>query len=492
MSKLSADEFFKLPNAKRPDRRKILLDAINSGKSLEVYISGNKESVLLFPKAKNTSAIKQIQSLKLGDKISFNSIRLKASDNKEYKISDLKKSKDFGGGGGSRGGSDLTSLTESGQCYIASLVFNIKKKAIQWEDLNYDDIKEAAKYVDTGKTTLDDVLEQSPPEWVQSYVKVANHLFKNYKMKSGKKVYFHRDSAFHQKVFKFKKEVMDADKASKTPQAPGSFGDDKWNPGDIWMTTFGLSASSLPNLPTDSWSSINKKIYELAGKGNPATRELLGVSLKKIERTVRDSEYNIPGTKNKSYDFKGFMVSPENLRAGQIPFFSSIDCYLYIGDGRVQFRATSGSASKPSWQGEISGSTAAGGKVGGGNVNIYLKNNFKKGIFDSSETELVNSVKTPAFWKDFYGMYTKLFTNPTYKRFNKSKLTDKVSEADFKRMAYARAKETDSFIISKYMCMKMIDVMMSNPQKVDSFATDIFLYGASNTNQSSYFIKIYE
>jgi hypothetical protein len=40
--------------------------------------------------------------------------------------------------------------------------------------------------------------------------------------------------------------------------------------------------------------------------------------------------------------------------------------------------------------------------------------------------------------------------------------------------------------------MKMIDVMMSNPQKVDSFATDIFLYGASNTNQSSYFIKIYE
>ena len=121
-----------------------------------------------------------------------------------------------------------------------------------------------------------------------------------------------------------------------------------------------------------------------------------------------------------------------------------------------------------------------------------LKNNFKKGIFDSSETELVSSMKTPAFWKDFYEMYTKLFNNPTYKRFNKSKLTDKVSEADFKRMAYARAKETDSFIISKYMCMKMIDVMMSNPQKVDSFATDIFLYGASNTNQSSYFIKIYE
>jgi len=56
----------------------------------------------------------------------------------------------------------------------------------------------------------------------------------------------------------------------------------------------------------------------------------------------------------------------------------------------------------------------------------------------------------------------------------------------------ARAKETDSFIISKYMCIKMIDVLMSDLTKLDSFSTDIFLYGASNTNQSSYFVKIYE
>jgi hypothetical protein len=68
----------------------------------------------------------------------------------------------------------------------------------------------------------------------------------------------------------------------------------------------------------------------------------------------------------------------------------------------------------------------------------------------------------------------------------------KVSETDFKKMALARAKETESFIISKYMCMKMIDIMLSKPQKLNDFATDIFLYGASNTNQSSYFLKIYE
>jgi hypothetical protein len=487
-AKLTADEFFKLPSPKRPDRRKVLIGAINSNKSLEIFVSGNKEALMVFPKTKNTTALNQLQSMKVGDKNTFNAIRLKGSDGKDYKISDLKKSKDFGGGGGSRGGSDLTSITESGQCYIASLVFNVKRKEITWESLNLTDIKEAAKYVDTGDTSLEDVLEQSPSEWVRSYVNVANYLFKNYKMKAGKKVYFHRDSALHKKIFKFKKTVLDKDKASDTPQAPGSFGDDKWNPGDIWMTTYGLKAESLPDLPTDSWSALNKEIYRLAKE-----KEVLGVSLKKIERNVKSDEYNIPGTKKQSYKFNGFMVSPENLKQGQVPFFSSIDCYLYIGDGRVQFRATSGSASKPSWQGEISGSTAAGGKIGGGNVNIYLKQNYKKGLFRESETELVTGMNTPTFWKEFYEMYVKLFDNNTYKKYNKGNMgSTKVSMEEFKKLAIARAKETDSFIISKFMCMKMIDIMMSNTNKLDEFATDLFLYGASNTNQSSYFVKIYE
>jgi len=236
MAKLTADEFFKLPNPKRPDRRKVLLDAMSMGTSLEVILSGNKESRMIFPKDKNANAVRQIIALKFGDKAGFSAIKLKGADGKDYKISDLKKSKEFGGGGGSRGGSDLTAITESGQCYVASIVFNITKKPIKWEDLTLENLKEAAKYVDTGKTSLEDVLEQSPSEWVKSYVMVANLLFKDWKMKPGKTVYFHRDSKLHQKIFKFKQACLAADKASSTPQAPGSFGDDKWNPGDIWMT----------------------------------------------------------------------------------------------------------------------------------------------------------------------------------------------------------------------------------------------------------------
>ena len=489
MAKLTADEFFKLPNPpKRPDRRKILIDAIQGEESLTVVLSGNREVRMIFPKAKNVNAVRQITALEFGDKSGFDAIKLKGADGKDYKISSIKKTEEFGGGGGSRGGSELTDITESGQCYIASLVFNIVKKPIAWKDITLEDLKKAAKYVDTGSTSLDDVLEKSPSDWVQSYVKVANLLYKDYKMKPGRPVYFHRDSKFHQKIFKFKQECLANDKKSDTPQAPGSFGNDKWNPGDIWMTTFGLSENTLPDMPTDSWSSLNKTVYKFA-----QDKELLGVSLKKIERQPKAEEFNKPGTKKQGYTFNGFIVSPERLKQGQMPFFSSIDCYLYIGDGRVQVRATSGQASKPSWQAEISGSTAAGGKVGGGNVNIYLEQNFGKTIFKNSESEIVSSVNSPAFWKDFYSMYSKLFDNPTYKKYNKGDMGQtKVSETEFKKMSIDRAKETETFIVSKYMCMKMIDIMMSKPQKLNDFATDIFLYGASKTNQSSYFLKVYE
>ena len=493
MAKLTADEFFKIPTSKRPDRKKVLLDALNSGKALEVYVVGNKESLMVFPKAQNTTTIKQIEKLEAGDKTTFNSIKLKGQDGNFYKLTSIKKSKEFGGGGGSRGGSDLTAITESGQCYFASIAFNVKRGPISWDDITAENLKESSKYVDTGSTSLDTIAEQSTTEWIHSYILVANFLFKNYKMKSGKRVYFHRDSAFHKKIFSYKSIVHKNDKQSDTTQAPGSFDNNKWNPGDIWMTTYGLGANDLPDLPTDSWSSLNRKVYEMAGSGSSMNRELLGVSLKKIERTPKADEYNASGDKKHSYSFKGFIVSPERLSKGQIPFFSSIDCYLYIGDGRVQFRATSGISSKPSWQGEISGSTAAGGKIGGGNVNTYLKNNFGEGIFINSESEIVNKINSPSFWNEFYSMYENLFDNPTFKRYNKTTMgSEKVNKDEFKKLALARSRETETFIVSKFMCMKMLSVMFSNVRKLDDFTTDLFLYGASNTDQSSYFIKIYE
>ena len=63
------------------------------------------------------------------------------------------------------------------------------------------------------------------------------------------------------------------------------------------------------------------------------------------------------------------MSSYEGFRFGKVgDFFSSQDIYMYMSGQEVQFRTFSGDSA---WQGEIKGASAAGGKIGGGNVNFY-------------------------------------------------------------------------------------------------------------------------
>ena len=61
-------------------------------------------------------------------------------------------------------------------------------------------------------------------------------------------------------------------------------------------------------------------------------------------------------------------------------FFNSIDCYLYGSTCLIQCRCMD---VFKSWQGEISAVAAAGGKIGGGNIDFFLKDVFDKNMFGS-------------------------------------------------------------------------------------------------------------
>jgi hypothetical protein len=76
---------------------------LRTAKLLKLFFREIKYHLCFFPKAKNINSVKQIIGLKFGDKTGFSAIRLKGADGKDYKISDLNKSKEFGGGGGRRG-----------------------------------------------------------------------------------------------------------------------------------------------------------------------------------------------------------------------------------------------------------------------------------------------------------------------------------------------------------------------------------------------------
>lgn len=421
----------------------------------------------------------QIIKLKIADKKEFtlnNGAKIKGTnwDEKTYtlfvgtrKISlkEIKKDPDFGGGG-SGAGADVTAIVECGQALVCSLIYNMIKKEIKWEDLTYEGLQKAMQYCYLTET-LDTIIERSPPEWVQSYVKSANILYRNYKM-SGTPVYFHRGSKFMNEVYSGKKIVFDADKKSDKPQAPGSFSDDKWNPGDIWMTTL----KTVPSISTDSWASLNKDIYDLA-----QAKKLVGVSLKKVGGSAHIEEYNALSTKQtKEYRYASFRVTSASERGPLPPFFNSIDLYMSIGDREVQFRATSGEAS---WQGEIKGATAAGGKIGGGNVNFYLKKYVGEGLFNKSEDEVLKFVKTKDFFNEFYALYKKHFDGKI------------LPYEEFVMNANAKQKDSKGYLFSKYMNMKFIDIFLSaNTSTRNKIATDFVRYAASNTDQSSFFVKI--
>jgi hypothetical protein len=206
-------------------------------------------------------------------------------------------------------------------------------------------------------------------------------------------------------------------------------------------------------------------------------KKLVGVSLKKVGGSAHIEEYNALSAKQtKEYRYASFRVTSASERGPLPPFFNSIDLYMSIGDREVQFRATSGEAS---WQGEIKGATAAGGKIGGGNVNFYLKKYVGKGLFDKSEDEVLKFVKTKDFFNEFYALYKKHFDGKI------------LPYEEFVMNANAKQKDSKGYLFSKYMNMKFIDIFLSaNTATRNKIATDFVRYAASNTDQSSFFVKI--
>ena len=398
------------------------------------------------------------------------------------KISQLFKDDLFGGGGGSGGGAEDTKYTESGQCYFNSLCFNVLNRPLTRNDTSLENLKKGARFVQATKT-VEEFYKKGPDDWIENevYIKTANILFNNYKTKFKRPVYFHRGSKFMNDIYLAKQEVqkyelIQARKSGKIPQAPGSFSNDKWNPGDIWMSDFPPNTQPLKIFK--DWSELNQAVLTEAGELRSREANLLGVSLKKIGGSANLQKYNLPKRVNNiSVPYKGFIFGKNG------DFFSSIDMYFKLGLGEVQFRAFS---STSAWQGEIKGAAAAGGKIGGGNLNYYLEKHLGKSIgagkgLSWKETSY-NQVKLPAMY-ELYKKYNNMQMSP----FNKNSYPV-VSYSDFE----SKVKDKSSFIFSKNMCLLFLDSFLSaNSSKRDIIATEIIRYAASNTDVSSFFVKVY-
>ena len=216
---------------------------------------------------------------------------------KEINYSGVFKDPEFGGGRGSGGGADDTKYTESLQCFYCAYVFNIAKKKIA--HASPADLEKAKRFADTTET-LESCLKNGPALWLETdvYIKTANRLFDEYGRKMISPVYFHRGSNFMNRVYGAKSACHKIDKATESPQAPGSFSNDKWNPGDIWASTFPTTGDPLKE-SVSNWGELNNKVEQLAKEG-----KLLGISLKKVESPRANyQQYNATGALVGEYKF---------------------------------------------------------------------------------------------------------------------------------------------------------------------------------------------
>ena len=499
-------------------------------------------------------AFNQINGLKYSD-IPEGLIFRNAKDKKELiRLSGIEKTTELGSGKGSGGGAEATAQTESMCCYFAAYLFNGPLTQFDLSE-NYEKVlKTFYGSKGTGKEYVhayhqsryelskkDKGLWDKAPtdnEWMQTYMATANKIKSSATQFTKKPVYFHRGSPFMDSIYAKKKKcekhnkdlVKSGDSPQSLKESLTSFSNDKWNPGDIWISTNQPTKEPFTwEAPTVSkgsqkhicdWPNLQESVYQSAMKG-----ETLGISLKKTGSSAKLGIFNLPKslyslipTKYVGYKF------------GSGDFFNSTDVYLQFSDGKMQYRPTD---STKSWQGEIKGTKASGGKAGGGATNYYIE--LRNG--DSSSIGPTKSKKESGTWSEkkgkvttgekqqlykFYELYNKkgIDSKKTSVKFAKGKAKnpyvalsndfdrgeegnkfftytskkDTVSEYDFMILGDGYTSKGNnaaaSFWFGKYMALYLVDAL-HKPGDNNGFAKNIVRYAQSSIdNVSSYFWKI--
>ena len=182
------------------------------------------------------------------------------------KLTQLAKSKVFGGGvGGAGAGTADTERNEShNACMMKAMVDN------PGHDLSYyDDEVIAQAYKDNGTSNVsantDKILETPENWWASSYY-ITKYLIS--KKLIHKNMEFHRGSKEMIKIYAMKNLAF-----KNSGFAP--LKDDKWNPGDVWAIQKGFN---LDKLNTMSIHGFNKSLIAALQK-----REIVGISLKLVK-----------------------------------------------------------------------------------------------------------------------------------------------------------------------------------------------------------------
>jgi hypothetical protein len=277
----------------------------------------------------------------------------------------------------------------------------------------------------------------------------------------------------------------------------------KFNPSDIWIIENNFNFDEYCEKFEKTFK--NKMSFEqlrVLMEELFDSKKMIGLSLKKYSDKNKDYIQIINHSKieNPKIKFKRFYVKNTKLT-------NSIDVYVEFESnsvsGDIQFR----DFSSWTWQGEIKGIEANGGKIGYNILSNVIKTNF--GDFPSSEDiskmfinfnkEIKNIKNDKNIYNSlsdiskkefdiFYNTYnnSKKYVEGINQNYTVESLCDEIYNSTW------RTKMTNQ-IRSKYAGLKMVEIVYKGSYDkniMDNICSDIISYASSMTMDSSVFIKI--
>jgi hypothetical protein len=347
-------------------------------------------------------------------------------------------------------GSEITAFAESLQAYACATRQFLGRDLTDISEITNKTTKDAVC-----DRTLDDSIKFLNEKWYHSVIVTANKIFEDVPgAKSGQKYEFYRGGNFVNQIY---------DNWRVFKKGSGLTQDDKWNPADIWMVRKGFKLKTK----FDTLIEYNRYIFD-----EFANKNLIGISLKLVPKGQPTSKIFNDG-KPPAAKFTGFKLG--------MNMFDSKDIYIQFTadgkDGEIQLRNFSSRPVVSSWQGEIKGKTAAGGKIGGGNViqaalesgvlrtDITVPNTFNSQIQKPSEQT----------FKKFAMMFKELSGSRT-------KIDDLIRETK------SAHKIDKTWWMSKYLSISFC-YGIQKKKKEDQVTKWLFKYGSSASSNSSIFIK---
>jgi hypothetical protein len=367
----------------------------------------------------------------------------------------LKKSKAFGGGVSGAGGGTLnTAIVESTQClWIASMLHEGLTNPIE----HYTDevLKKHKKYIDVGKTSMDQMLAVDDSWKTSSYLSAKYLIVNGYVNKNQK---FHRDSKTMNAIYSAKNDAFKNNNM-------GKFKDDKWNPGDIWAVD---TSFSIKELDTSTVKQLNRSILD-----GFVSRRCVGISLKKVNKKAKAKEFNV----KLPPDVADHKIVSTQLSSNKGTFWSAKAGQVNYDEGKIAIMANSSMGTNKM---EILGKTARGGSIGWGVIIDSAKFVFGRKMRPHAQIKRLALGITKKKDKRARSVFFKMI-NDTSNKMSRKEFDDNI---DTKDAPWVAAK------LGAVLVCRILE--LNKGAKANRFITKIINYAGSKSEDSSSYLKVYE